>query len=295
MQFFLAVETHERIGAAGWLDILDLDFFNLLGARGSLACLRLVGCKAAHEILQLGDLVLGLRIHRQLLRTCLRRCQHVVVVIAGVNLQCAVIHIGHVGTYLVQEMAIMGNDDHGRIALVQHIFEPADGVDIEVIGRLVEQQDIRIRKQCLRQQDAQLPAWCDVAHRALVLIDRNAHAQQQFAGARFGGITVVFGKPGFQVGRLHVVVVGGFGIGIDRIALGHRCPHFSVAHHHHVEYPHFFKRKLILTQFTQTLVLIQHHVAGRRLEIAAQDLHERRLATAVRADQTVAVTVAEFD
>jgi hypothetical protein len=40
---------------------------------------------------------------------------------------------------------------------------------------------------------------------------------------------------------------------------------------------------------------LQHDVAGARLQIAAEDLHERRLAAAVRADQAIAVAVGELD
>ncbi len=97
----------------------------------------------------------------------LRRGRHVVVVVARIDLQRAVVHVGHVGADLVQEVAVVRDDDHGRVALVQHVFQPADGVDVEVVGRLVEQQDVGIREQRLRQQHAQLPARRDVAHRAV--------------------------------------------------------------------------------------------------------------------------------
>jgi hypothetical protein len=39
---------------------------------------------------------------------------------------------------------------------------------------------------------------------------------------------------------------------------------------------------------------IQHHVAGRRFQIAAEDFHEGGLAAAVGADQAVAVAIAEL-
>ena len=40
---------------------------------------------------------------------------------------------------------------------------------------------------------------------------------------------------------------------------------------------------------------LQHDIAGALLEFAAQYFHEGRLATAVRADQPIAVAVGEFD
>ena len=56
----------------------------------------------------------------------------------------------------------MGNDDHGRSRSVEDIFQPADGVDIKVVGRLIQQQNLRIGKQRLRQQYPQLEAGSDV-------------------------------------------------------------------------------------------------------------------------------------
>jgi hypothetical protein len=111
----------------------------------------------------------------------------------------------------VQEVTIVGNDDHGGVVLVEHVFQPADRVDVQVVGRFVEQQHVRIREQRLRQQHAQLPARRDVAHRALCC-SVDAHAQQQLAGARFGRVAVVLGELGLELGGLHVVVVGRFGL-----------------------------------------------------------------------------------
>ena len=65
---------------------------------------------------------------------------------------------------------------------------------------------------------------------------RDAHAQQQFAGARLGGVAVVFGELGFQLGGVHVVVFGRVRVGVDRVALLHHRPHLGVAHHHHVQH-----------------------------------------------------------
>src|SRR5450830_1375653 len=99
----------------------------------------------------------------------------------------------------------------------------------------------------------------------------------------------------FQIGGFHVVVVSGFRIGVNRIALDHRGPHLGMAHHHDIQHAHFFVGKLILAQLTQTFVGIQADIACRWFEIAAEDFHERRLAATIGADQAIAVAVAELD
>ena len=189
----------------------------------------------------------------------------------------------------------MRDDDHGAVARVEHFLEPADGVDVEVVGRFVEQQDVGIGKQRLGEQHAQFPTGGDGTHRAAVLFSRNARAEQQFAGTRLGGVTVKFGEARFEIGGAHVIFFAGVGVGIDGIAVDHGLPHISVAHEHHVEHAHLFKTKLVLAQFAQTFVLVEHDVAATRIEVAAQNFHEGRLAAAVRTDQAVAVAIAEFD
>jgi hypothetical protein len=72
-------------------------------------------------------------------------------------------------------------------------------------------------------------------------------------------------------------------------------PHLGVAHHHHVQHAHVFVGELVLAQLAEALVHVQHHVAGRRFEVAAEDFHEGGLAAAVGADQAIAVAVTEFD
>ena len=185
--------------------------------------------------------------------------------------------------------------DHRAVARVEHVFQPADGVDVEVVGRLVQQQDVGIGEQRLRQQHAQLEARRDRAHRSLVQSDIDAQTQQQFTRARLGGVAVVFGEGRFQIGGAHVVFFGSIGIGVDRIALAHRFPHLIMPHQHHVQHAVVFIGELVLTQFAEALALVQHDFARALLQIATEDLHEGGFAAAVGTDQTVTVTVAEFD
>ena len=65
--------------------------------------------------------------------------------------------------------------------------------------------------------------------------------------------------------------------------------------HHHVEHPLILVAELVLVQLAEAQARLQHDVAGARLEIAAEHLHERGFAAAVGADQPIAVAVGEFD
>ena len=103
---------------------------------------------------------------------------------------------------------------------------------------------------------------------------RQAHTQQQLARARLSRVAIVLRKHALQLRRVHIVVLGRLQIRINRIAFGHGLPHFRVPHHHHVQYAHIFERKLILTQFTQTHVWLDHHLTGGLLQIATQNFHK---------------------
>ncbi len=189
----------------------------------------------------------------------------------------------------------MGNDDHGAVALHQDVFQPADGVDVQVVGRFVEQQHLGIGEKRLGQQHAQLPARCHFAHRAEVLFQRNAQAEQQLAGAGFGGVAVHLGELALQLGDLHPVFFTHLGQRVDAVALGLDLPQALMTHDHRVDDGELLVGELILAQLAEAHVGFEHDLASAGLQIVAEDLHEGRLATAVGADQAVAVAVVELD
>ena len=189
----------------------------------------------------------------------------------------------------------MRDDDHGAVAIVQRLLKPADGVDVQVVGRFVEQQDVRVREQRLRQQHTQLPAWRNFAHRTIMLFNRNADAQQQFARTRFRRITVHFAVLRFQVGHFVTVFFAHLSETVDTIALLLHFPQLRMPHDHGVEHGELFEGELILTQLTDTLVRVERHVAQRRLQVTAEDLHKGGFSATVGTNQAVTVAAAKFD
>ncbi len=55
---------------------------------------------------------------------------------------------------VVQEVTIMGNGDNGTSVALKMVFQPCHGFGIEVVGRFVQQQDIRFFQQQATQRDA---------------------------------------------------------------------------------------------------------------------------------------------
>ena len=56
----------------------------------------------------------------------------------------------------VEEVAVVRDDDHRPFVTFELLLEPGDGVDIEVVGRLVEEEDVGLGEQYLRQQHLEL-------------------------------------------------------------------------------------------------------------------------------------------
>jgi len=68
-----------------------------------------------------------------------------------------------------------------------------------------------------------------------------------------------------------------------------------VAHHHDVQHAHVFKRELVLAQLAQAHAGFKRDVAAGGFQVAADDLHERRLAGPIGPDQPVPVAFPELD
>ena len=57
---------------------------------------------------------------------------------------------------IVEKVAIVRDRDHRARKTQQELFEPVDALGIQMVGRLVEQQHVRLRQQQLAQRDAAL-------------------------------------------------------------------------------------------------------------------------------------------
>ena len=60
----------------------------------------------------------------------------------------------HRGRDGFQEPAIVGDEDHSRVERLELPFEPFEALDVEVVRRLVEQEQVRIDRKRARQRGA---------------------------------------------------------------------------------------------------------------------------------------------
>ena len=77
-------------------------------------------------------------------------------IVAGPVVELAAIELDDSRRQFFQEHPVVGDEDQGAAGTRKERFEPADGVDIEVVGRLVQEQDIGLADERLREQNAPL-------------------------------------------------------------------------------------------------------------------------------------------
>jgi len=108
-------------------------------------------------------------------------------------------------------------------------------------------------------------------------------------------VTVQLREFDFQIGDLHALGFAHLGEAIDAVAFLLHGPESGVTHDDRVHRRVILECELVLAQFADALTIVDRDIASGRLQIAAHDLHQRGLATAVGADQPVTVAAAEFD
>ena len=82
----------------------------------------------------------------------------VIVVIARPTGHLAAVDLDDAGRQRAQEFAVVGDEHHAAAEVLQEFLEPGDRLDIQMVGRLVQQQHVRRLHQRLAEQHAPLHA-----------------------------------------------------------------------------------------------------------------------------------------
>ncbi len=102
--------------------------------------------------------------------------------VAGEAEQPAAVQLDDAGGHRIQEAAVVGDDDGGAFPGAQHFFEPGDAVEVEVVGGLVQQQQIGFLDQRAGQRDALAGAARQAGdlgvRRQAELFEHGAHARR---------------------------------------------------------------------------------------------------------------------
>ena len=116
-----------------------------------LFCFARLGAKAIDKLLDVGDLGLLFRGCSLLAFEFFATQSLESRVVAAINVGIFARQMQNTIDGVVQKSAIVGDDQKRALKLEQPTLQPQYGLQIEVIGRLVQEQYIGRRHQCLRQ------------------------------------------------------------------------------------------------------------------------------------------------
>ena len=186
---------------------------------------------------------------------------------------------------IVEQVAVMADHDHGARIARQVILEPERAFEIEIVGRLVEQQEIGLREQNRRERDAHAPAAGEFRAGPLLRGLREAKAGQDRGRARGRRIGVDIHEPRLDLGDAMRIVLG-FRLRQKMRALG-------------IGLEHDFDQRLgtgrcFLRQAPEGVARGPRDLAGLGVEVAGDDVEQGGLAGAVAADQADARAVRDL-
>ena len=215
-------------------------------------------------------------------------------VVPGVELHRLVVDVEDAGRHVVEEPVVVGDHHQHPREVAQPGLQPADGEDVQVVGRLVQEQGVGVAGQHLRQQHAQPEAAREGRQGIVVHPRRQAQALEDGRRPGFGGVAVEALGPGLELGEA-VGVEALPGLGQQGLLLGQDLPQLAVAHEGHVEDRVLLVEELVLAQHADAGPLGQADLAVAGLQLTGEDVEQRRLAGAVGADEAVALPGVEHE
>ncbi len=277
-------------------DLDALDLFEFLDAR--LHLLRLGGfvAEAVDEGFEMLDALLLVAPRGEQLLAAFFLLLQVGLVAAGVEVDRPVPQLGDLPHGDVEEVAVVRDEHEGVGVGAEIVLEPVARFEIEMVGGLVEQQEVGLLEQELRQCDAHLPAAGEVLGAARPVFLRKTEAGEDHADPGLERVAVHVAEVRFEP---RVPAAGGLVFGIVRRQRGelleralHLALHFTEA----VEdgealFEHGAPGQLqaVLRQVAGGDSLLHGALAGVERFESGEDAHERRFARAVGADQADAV------
>ena len=220
--------------------LLGLDFW--IRYRGG-TCLLAVCIGIQHGTAVLADILLLLE---------------VVIVVTDVVIEAVFEKLEDTGRGLVDEVTVMGHVEHGALVVPDRVLEHFTALDIQVVRRLVEDEEVRVTEHQLREGHTALLATGEVADALIHIIATEEEGREHVAHLR--------------VVQVRVVV-------LDLIEDGLL----------HVEHGMF------LIVVADLDVRAELKAAGRRRLLLVQDLEQRGLAGTIRTDHRNVLTALDFE
>ena len=215
-------------------------------------------------------------------------------VVTGVDIGLLPVDVHNVGTDHVQKVTVVTHDDDRVGEVGQEVGQPVHRRRVQVVRRLIQQQDVRITEQGLRQEDLHLFRSGKLLHKLVVKVFLDAHV-----GKQFGSVTVSRPAPHLpvlvlQFGGLHAIGLRSLGVHVDGVLLLLDGVEFLVPHLDGIQHGVLLEAEVVLAQHGHPVPRLQANVTTRRVQIPGNHLQKGRLTGTVRADDAVTVPVGKL-
>ena len=190
-----ALQAHDHVAGARWVGELKVDvlvalgqddelLFDLLDLADALLGLGGLGGLVAElvdEDLHVGDIaLLGSTLGAHLFQVVLALLE-IAAVVAGVGGHAAVLERGDVVDAGVHEGTVVADDKHGAVVVRDKAAQPLDAFEVQVVGGLVQKQQVGVAQEEFGERDTHLPAARELGARAIKVSDLKAQAGQDLA------------------------------------------------------------------------------------------------------------------
>ena len=153
-----------------------LELGQALDARLRLRRLAGLGAEAIDEFLQVRAFGFLLGARRGLEPGSFRALSFERVIAAGVESELACAQMQNGIDRVVEKLAVVAHDQRGMGIFLQARFEPQRAFEVEVVGRLVEQEKVRLGEQSRCKRDPHAPAAGKLRHGASKVVVGKAQA-----------------------------------------------------------------------------------------------------------------------
>ena len=188
----------------------------------------------------------------------------------------------------------MADDDDRVVEVGQEVLKPVDALKVEVVGRLVQKQDVRVSEEGLSQKDADLEVVLDLLHLLLVEACRDAKAVEHLGSLALGFPAAHLGELALKLGGADAVLLAEVRLRVDLITLLHDAVELVIAHDDGLEDTVLVEGEVVLPEDRHPLARRDDDLSAVGLDLSREDLHEGRLARTVGTDDAIAVAGREL-
>ena len=199
---------------------------------------------------------------------------------AGINLGDAIDHVVHKGT-------VVAYHDNRAVVAAQKALKPLHAFKVEVVGGLVEQEQVGFTNKQLGERDAHLPASREIAGMAGHVVFLEAQAEQHAAHLRFKAIPaeclIALARTTARVKLLRSGIFVQARLELMEALLG--LENFLLARDNLIENGAVFHLDGFLLQIAHNGTFGEHHIARIGVFMPSNDLQHGSFARAIRAHQ----------